>query len=156
MHYAPETPAWLRRTAILLLLCWAGLGVLHTGYVMVRPHGLVIRRPPELARTIGLPGDEDGRMVVRALELLASPGAEGEGAALVVRPGGAEQPFWDYVHFQLAQLAYPRRIDLVTEEGTFAQENYAVILAPAGVAVGPGWVRRGARDELILYTPAVP
>lgn len=154
---AQYTPRWLRRAAVFLLLCWGALGLLHTSYVMVRPHGLIIRRPPELARTIGLPGAEDGRTVVAALDLIAGAGL-GTGPVLVVRPEDAAQPFWDYVHFQLAQLSYPRRVDLIVAGASPPLEvsSYAALLAPMGVTVDPGWELLRAQGELLLYGRSGP
>jgi hypothetical protein len=139
---------------MILLLCWSGLGLLHTGYVMVRPHGLVIRRPPALARTIGLPEASDGQTVADALELLDTAHLP-EGAVLVLRPPADAQAAWDYVHFQLAHLAYPRRIDVVAagDVPPLAIERYAALIAPADVAVDPAWRADAARAGLTLHRP---
>lgn len=153
---------------------------------MVRPHGLILRRPPGLARAIGLPDPIGSRVVTEALELLASegvtgtPGAEATaapqavpGPVLLVRPPSDARPFWDYLHYQLAHLSYPQRIDLVAAGGTaplavesdavesdaavgYSPGNYTAILAPPGVALGPGWEPRQRGTALILYGPARP
>lgn len=152
MNRSQPPPRRLQRTALLLLACWTGLGLLHTGYVMVRPHGLIIRRPPELARTIGLPGADDGRTVITALDLIVDAEIPSTSPILVVRPTDAELPFWDYVHFQLAQLAYPRRIDLIANGSTppLDPTSYAAVLAPPGITVG-GWAPRLPGTELVLH-----
>jgi hypothetical protein len=153
---------------------------------MVRPHGLILRRPPGLAHAIGLPDPIGSRVVTEALELLASegvtgtPGAEARaapqavpGPVLLVRPPSDARPFWDYLHYQLAHLSYPQRIDLVAAGGTaslavesdavqshavvgYSPGNYMAILAPPGVELGPGWEPRQRGTALILYGPARP
>jgi hypothetical protein len=125
---------------------------------MVRPHGLIVRRPPELAPIIGLPGGEDSRIVAGGLDLLASAMVPPEGPVLVVRPADAAQSSWDYVHFQLAHLSYPRRVDLVATGSPppLALESYHAVLAPPGVPIGAGWRPQLARLDLILYRPTGP
>ncbi len=148
----------LRHATIFLLGCWCGLGLLHTGYVMVRPHGLIIRRAPELARTIGLPSPEDGRIVVAILELLDDAVGLPAGPVLVWRPAADAQPPWDYVHFQVAHQAYPRRVDVVGEGAVppLAMGSYRAVIAPRGVAVALPWRPRVERAGLILYRLPVP
>lgn len=155
MNRSLNPPRPIQRAAILLLSCWTGLGFLHTGYVMVRPHGLIIRRPPELIRTIGLPGEEDGRTVIAALDLLAHAEIPPGSPILIMRPIDADHPLWDYVHFQLAQLAYPRRVDLVTPGNPTPLDpaSYTVILAPPGIAA-EGWAPRLAGPGLVLHERA--
>jgi hypothetical protein len=143
----------LRRAAVLLLLAWCGLGLLHTGYVMVRPHGLVLRRPPTLARTIGLPGADDGLVVQGALELLDGDTAHVGGPVLVLRPPEEPLSSRDYVHFQLAHLAYPRRIDVmaVGEAPPLVMGRYAALIAPRGVPVDAPWRPVATRGALTLH-----
>lgn len=85
-----------------------------------------------------------------------SPGAAtapATGPILLVHPMADAGPFWDFLHFQLAHLSYPRRIDLVA---AYVSGDYVAILAPPGVPLGPGWEPRRAGAALILYGPAVP
>jgi hypothetical protein len=155
MDQTPGAPRGLRRAAILLLLGWSGLGLLHTAYVMVRPHGLIIDRPPELARALGLPDPVGSRIVGEALELMVDDVARGAGPVLLVHPDSAERPAWDYVHYQAAHLSYPRRVDLVSATGSppLATKAYTALLAPPGVAVDPHWAPRREGAGLVLYTP---
>lgn len=157
MNQSPVSSHWTQRAALILLACWTGLGLLQTGYVLLRPHGLIISRPPELDRTIGLPAAEDGRTVVAALDLLSAIETPAGAPILILRPVDADIASWDYVRFQLAQLTYPSRVDLVTTgaPAPLNPERYAALLAPPGVPVDDGWAQQLAGAELVLYQHAV-
>lgn len=146
----PDHP---RLAALILLTAWTALGILQTGYVMIRPHGLVLRRSPELDRTIGLPAAEDGRAVVAALDLITAFEPPSGVPILILRPADADVAPWDYIHFQLAQLVYPRRVDLVAA-GTpppLDPDRYGLFLAPPGLAVDDAWIQLHAGPEFVLY-----
>jgi hypothetical protein len=148
----------LRLAAIFLLYGWCCLGLLHTGYVMVRPRGLIIHRPPDLARTLGLPSLDDGQAVAAILELLDLTAELPEGPVLVRRPEGEEQGSRDYIHFQVAHQAYPRRIDLVGA-GTappLALEGYSAVIAPRGALADLAWRPLREHAGLILYRLPAP
>lgn len=148
----------LQRAATLLLLAWSCLGLLHTGYVMIRPAGLLIRRPPLLAGAIGIPSPTDGPTVTAILELLDQASPSSEGLALIFVPLGLERAARDYIHFQVAHLAYPLRVDLV-EPGAVSPlppESYAMVIAPRGVSVDPRWSPHAEHYDLVLYLPDPP
>lgn len=142
---------------MILLVSWIALGLAHTGYVMIRPHGLIIRRPPELSRTIGLPAWVEGPGVIAAADLIDGAAPPDGAAILLVRPPDDAPEPWGYIHFQLAHLVYPRRVDLI-EAGApppLDPERYATLLAPPETPVGDGWTELETTPEFVLYQRVV-
>lgn len=102
------------RVVASLLLLWAALGVVHTGFAMARRNGWALERSDAARRTLGLPDEARAPLVAGVRAALA--GASEPGPRVVaVLPASADTFDVIYLRYQLAHLEYPLRVAVVRD-----------------------------------------
>lgn len=134
------------------------------------------RLPPTqgdpFARAIGVPDQPGSRLVASILALLEE-GAPGSAPVWLVRPDAGDSTLWHLVQYQLAHLAYPRRVDVLPDGlpavlpdgppatgaaagATPADDSYGYAVALGPGPDGDAWAAVASRHGLTLYRRRAP
>lgn len=143
----PSPRAW-RAAATLLLIGWCLVGVREFGRAMRGPAGLFVNRPPGTEGAVGMP--LAGAEVVTTFRAMLEDARDSR-PWLLVLPGETPPFVKTYVRYQLAHIAYPRRVDVATPDEVRRLEDDVHIVAPAGLAPRGGWGVVEERNGLLRY-----
>ena len=142
---------WLRRTSITVLAVWAILCVWNVTRELRGAAGWSAARGDRFPAAVGMP--MRGAASVDAVHALISRAPQREGATwLVALPPDIPDFALQYIRFQLAQVAYPSRVDVirVTERAPRGADYAGIITAPGHNLEAP-WNVVATRDGYTAY-----
>ena len=145
---------WLRRTAVAVLAAWALLCVWNFVHELRGPAGWRAARADRFAAVVGMP--MPGAESVDAVHALIAESPQREGLPwLVALPPDIPDFMLQYVRFQLAQVAYPSRVDVirVTERAPRGADYAGIITAP-GQSLDERWRVVATYNGFTAYAPA--
>lgn len=141
-------PRALRFFAIALLIGWCVATAWEFGRRMRGPAGLFVFRTPGTEGAVGMPLP-GAHLVTTVRAMLA--GHDDSRPWLLVVPSGTDPFVATYIRYQLAYIAYPRRVDVATPENVGGLGAYASVVALPGGLSGDEWRAVEGRDGWVRY-----
>ena len=147
---------WLRRAAIGALSVWAILCVWNVVHELRGPAGWRAARADRFNAAVGMP--MPGAESVDAVQALIAESPQRAGSPwLVALPPDIPDFMLQYVRFQLTQVAYPSRVDVirVTEPAPRGADYAGIITAP-GQGLDDRWRVVATHNGYTAYAQAGP